>query len=315
VIFWLQQLANGLTLGAMFALIALGYTMVYGVLKLINFAHGDVLMVGAFVAMYAALWADHFGVPPYFVLITPIAMGVCALVGVVIERVAYRPLRSAPRLAALITAIGVSLFLESAGQWRLGAEPYGFPELIANHQLAWLKHSTGVHLMVCDVVIIGSTVALLIGLQLIVRYTRFGKAMRAVSQDQAAARLMGVAVDRVIMGTFALGSALAAAGGVMWGMKYGAIDPIMGLEPGLKAFVAAVVGGIGNIPGAMAGGFLMGIAETLVVGINVPLGTLWGSDYILKGSDYRQALGFLILILVLLLRPSGLFGRRQPDKV
>ncbi len=312
---WLQPLANGLSFGALLALIALGYTMVYGVLKLINFAHGDVLMVGAFVAVYTAAWAERYGIGPYMVLLMPVSMGVCALLGIVIERVAYRPLRNAPRLAALITAIGMSLFLESAGQWRWGATPRAFPVMIEDSAIQPIKEATGVYLYVSDVIIVATTLVLLVGLQLIVKYTRFGKGMRAVSQDRDAARLMGVPVDRVIMGTFALGSALAAAGGILWGMKFGQVDPMMGLQPGLKAFVAAVIGGIGNIPGAMVGGLLMGLAEALVVRVRWDVGALWGSDYLRKGSDYKDALAFLILIVMLLVRPAGLLGKHETEKV
>ncbi len=311
---WIQHILDGLSLGAIFALIALGYTMVYGVLRLINFAHGDVLMVGAFVASWVALWLAYFGIAPYLALVTPVAMGACALVGIAIERIAYRPLREAPRLAALITAIGISLLLESGGQWLLGAEPRAFPQLLADRPIGWMK-AMGLYMRLSDVVILGLTLLLLAGLHLVVRRTRFGKAMRAVSQDREAARLMGIPVDRVVMGTFALGSALAAAGGVLWGMKFQAIEPLMGLEPGLRAFVAAVVGGIGSIPGAMVGGFLMGVAETLAAPVAIPLGKLWGSEWVLRGTDYRQAFAFLILILVLLLRPSGLFGKQERPKV
>jgi branched-chain amino acid transport system permease protein len=311
---WIQHILDGLSLGAIFALIALGYTMVYGVLKLINFAHGDVLMVGAFVASWVAAWALYLGVAPYLWLVTPLAMGVCALVGIAVERIAYRPLRNAPRLAALITAIGISLLLESGGQWLLGAEPRAFPQLIDDRTIGWLK-GIGLYMKVSDVVTLGLTLALLAGLHLIAKHTRFGKAMRAVSQDRDAARLMGIPVDRVVMGTFALGSALAAAGGVMWGMKFQSIDPLMGMEPGLRAFVAAVIGGIGSIPGAMVGGFVMGVAETLVAPLSLPLGKLWGSEWVLKGTDYRQAFAFLILIVVLLFRPSGLFGKQERSKV
>ncbi len=313
--FWLQQLANGVSLGAIIALIALGYTMVYGVLKLINFAHGDILMVGAFVAIYAAMWAERYGIPVWFPIIMPVSMAVCALLGILIELVAYRPLRNAPRLASLITAIGVSLLLESVGQWRLGAGRHPFPALMDDHRIGWLADRYGLYVYASDVVVLVATLLLLLALQFTVKYTRFGKAMRAVSQDSEAAQLMGVNVNRVVTGTFALGSALAGAGGVMWGMKFGAADPLMGMDPGLKAFVAAVVGGIGNVPGAMLGGFIMGVAETLVAACSIPVGALWGSDWVIMGSNYRQALGFLILILVLLLRPSGLFGRHEPEKV
>lgn len=312
--YWAQQVLNGISLGAIFALVALGYTMVYGVLRLINFAHGDVLMVGAYVAFYGALWAERYGIAPYFLFLTPLAMGACALVGMAIERVAYRPLRNAPRLAALITAIGVSLLFESVGQWRLGAEPRAFPAVIHDVAIEPIKNLTGLYVHASDVVVLLSTLVLLVSLQLVVRYSRFGKAMRAVSQDRDAARLMGVPVDRVVAGTFALGSALAGAGGIMWGMKFGSINPLMGMEPGLRAFVAAVIGGIGNIPGAMLGGFVMGMAETLVAAVRVNIGALWGADLVVKGTDYRQALAFLVLILVLLLRPTGLFGRREGSR-
>jgi len=288
-----QQLLNGIAWGGIYALVALGYTMVYGVLRLINFAHGEVYMVGAMTGYYVA-HALSLGREPSLaglVVVLLAAMGACALLGATIERVAYRPLRGAGRLAPLITAIGVSLLLQNAGQLVFGADPKFFPPLLASRE----SFRVGA-LAVSNIqlTVITTVVVLMAGLQLIVNRTRFGRAMRAVSMDAPAAALMGVPVDRVISGTFVLGSVLAAAAGILVGLSNPKIDPLMGLLPGLKAFVAAVLGGIGSIPGAMAGGLLLGIVETLV------------SGYL--SSTYRDAIAFVILIAILLYRPTGLFG-------
>jgi branched-chain amino acid transport system permease protein len=295
-----QQLLNGLAWGGIYALIALGYTMVYGVLKLINFAHGEVYMVGAMTGYYAARYLGYAREPSLAGLgvVLAVSMAVCALLGAVIERVAYRPLRGAQRLAPLITAIGVSLLLQNTGQLVFGADPKFFPELLASREVLRVG---AIAISNIQLTVMGTAFLLMLGLELVVMRTRFGCAMRAVAFDTPAAALMGVNVNRVIAGTFMLGSALAAAAGILVGLSNPKIDPLMGLLPGLKAFVAAVLGGIGSIPGAMAGGLLLGVVETLV------------SAYL--SSTYRDAIAFVILIAILLYRPEGLFGSGQPEKV
>ena len=289
-----QQLINGLSLGSIYALIALGYTMVYGIIQLINFAHGDVYMVGAYVG-YAAMAHLHLGFFEALVL----AMLACMVLGVVIERVAYKPLRNSTRIAVLITAIGVSLLLEYVMMYFLGAGIRSYPALPA-YLNADFKLG-GVIISAKSLLIIGVSVALMVALQFIVQRTRVGKAMRAVSMDSDAARLMGINVDNTISFTFALGSALAGAAGVLVGVYYNTINPLMGIMPGLKAFVAAVFGGIGLIPGALLGGFFIGATETLV------------SGYI--HSLLQDAVVFAILILVLILKPAGLLGKNVREKV
>ena len=295
-----QQLLNGIAWGGIYALVALGYTMVYGVLRLINFAHGEVYMVGAMTGYYVAHALSLGREPsiPGLVAVLVASMATCALLGATIERVAYRPLRHAPRLAPLITAIGVSLLLQNAGQLVFGADPKFFPPLLRSQEVLRVGALAVSNIQLTVVV---TAFVLMAGLQLVVRRTRFGRAMRAVSVDAPAAALMGVPVDRVISGTFMLGSALAAAAGILVGLSNPKIDPLMGLLPGLKAFVAAVLGGIGSIPGAMVGGLLLGIVETLVAG------------YV--SSTYRDAIAFVILIVILLYRPTGLFGTAQTEKV
>jgi len=289
-----QQLINGLSLGSIYALIALGYTMVYGIIQLINFAHGDVYMVGAYVG-FASMAILGLGVFEALVL----AMVACMILGVVIERVAYKPLRNSTRIAVLITAIGVSLLLEYVMLYFVGAAVRSYPPLpdYFNAQFA----VGGVVISAKSLIIIGISVALMIGLQFIVQKTRIGKAMRAVSQDADAARLMGINVDNTISFTFALGSALAGAAGVLVGIYYNTINPLMGIMPGLKAFVAAVFGGIGLIPGALIGGFFIGVTETLV------------SGYL--SSLLQDAVVFAILILVLIFKPAGLLGKNVREKV
>ena len=296
----LQQLVNGVAWGGIYALIALGYTMVYGVLKLINFAHGEVYMVGAMTGYYAARYFGVAGTPslPGLALTLVASMTVCALLAALIERVAYRPLRSAPRLAPLITAIGVSLLLQNLGQLVFGADPKFFPPLLESRDVVEMG---GLSISNVQLTVLGTAVLLMGGLQWIVMRTRFGRAIRAVSFDAQAAALMGVPVDRVILGTFVLGAMLAAAAGVLVGLTNPKIDPLMGVLPGLKAFVAAVLGGIGNIPGAMVGGVLLGVIETLV------------SGYL--SSTYRDAIAFVLLIAILLYKPTGLFGATQTEKV
>ena len=298
---FLQQLINGLSLGSIFALIALGYTMVYGVLRFINFAHGDVFMVGAFAGYYLAPLVGKFFTWPSLpggLLVLLISMLICAILGIVIEKLAYRPLRQRPKLTVLITAIGVSLFLEYAGQKFFGANPQKFPELIPNREMQFFGELV---ITTNQILVLGVTILLLTALRFIVMKTRMGLAMRGLSFNAEAASLMGVDIDGVISFTFGLGSALAAAGGILYALNYPTIDPLMGILPGLKAFVAAVLGGIGNLPGAALGGVLLGTLETLV------------SGYI--SSTYRDAIAFTVLILILLFKPSGLLGKAEIEKV
>lgn len=289
---WIQQLVNGISLGSIYALIALGYTMVYGIIKLINFAHGDVFMIGAFIGFYAiAKW--EFGFFPALLL----AMAVCAIFGVLIERIAYKRLRNATRIAALITAIGVSLLIEYTTIFFRGAQPAAYPEVVKNKILDVF----GVQISSTSILILSVSIVLMLLLQFIVHKTKIGKAMRAVSHDADAAKLMGINVDNTISATFAIGSALAGAAGVIFGVYYTKIDPLMGVIPGVKAFIAAVLGGIGIIPGAMAGGMLLGVVESIVSALGY---SLW-----------RDAAAFVILILILIFRPSGIFGKNAREKV
>lgn len=293
---YVQQLINGLSLGAIYALIALGYTMVYGVLRFINFAHSDVFMIGAFAGYYLGrtLPAASFGGG---LLVLLGAMVICAVLGVIIEKLAYRPLRGRSTLTVLITAIGVSLLLQNAGQLIFGANPKSFPKLFPQHNFNF----GGLVLSSDQIAVFAVTIVILAGLHHIVMKTRIGTAMRALSFNPTAASLVGINNSMVISFTFALGSSLAAAGGILYAINYPSIDPLMGTLPGMKAFVAAVLGGIGNIPGAALGGVLLGLIETLVVACG--------------GSTYRDAVAFAVLILILLLRPAGLLGKSQTEKV
>jgi branched-chain amino acid transport system permease protein len=293
---FLQQLINGLSLGAIYALIALGYTMVYGILRFINFAHSDVFMVGAFIGYFAG---EHLpqGTVWGGLCALAAAMAGCAVLGVVIERLVYRPLRGGPTLNVLITAIGVSLFLEYTGQLVFGATPRSFPQIFPARTIAL----GGLVVSTSQVLVIAVASALMFALQFAVHRTKIGMAMRAVALNPKAAQLVGVNIDVVISFTFALGSALAAAGGVLYALNYPSIDPLMGVAPGLKAFVAAVLGGIGNIPGAALGALILGMTETFVDG------SRW--------STYKDAIAFAVLIGILLLRPAGLLGRYTPEKV
>ncbi|MFO7171946.1 MAG: branched-chain amino acid ABC transporter permease [Bacillota bacterium] len=291
---FVQQLLNALQLGGIYALIALGYTMVYGVLKLINFAHGDIFMAGAFIGFFLA---TYLKLP--FVATLLGSMVLTALLGVTVERIAYRPLREAgaPRMSLVITALGVGLFLENFTRATVGAEPRNFPRLLET--AAW--DLGGVALTSLQVLIIGTALALMLTLRYLVRYTLVGKAMRAVADNPEVLGLMGVNVDRIIVLTFVLGSALAAAGGILYAQAYPVLDPYMGIVVGWKAFIAAVVGGIGLIDGAMLGGVILGATEVFVAAY-LP-------------STYRDGIAFAILILVLLLRPTGLLGRPVVKKV
>ena len=350
---FLQQLINGISQGSAYALIALGYTMVYGVLRLINFAHGDVYMVGAFMGYYIAnndwIQANLGSSTLTAVLVMVGSMAICAIIGILIERYAYRPGRAGTRftlafwlaivgmgaghatggtlvsllaggaigaavgaglellgirpvrqsshLTVLIIAIGVSLFLENGGQQVFGADPKFFPEIITTRRL----EVGTITLDTQRLTVLGVALLLMVLLTVIVNYTKRGTAMRAVSHNLSAAKLMGIDTDRIIAFTFALGSALAAAGGILVSLLYPRIDPLMGILPGLKAFVAAVLGGIGNIPGAMIGGLVIGLAEVMAVG--------YGQ------STYRDAIAFIILVLILLLKPAGILGRGAVEKV
>ncbi len=290
---FLQQLVNGLSLGSIYALIALGYTMVYGIIKLINFAHGDIYMLGAFVAFYAT---RYFHLNFFLALI--IAMLFCGVLGVAIERIAYKPLRHATRITALITAMGVSYILEYGTQFLAGSEVKTFPEGLLGNMTITLG---GVRISSQQILIFVVTIILMLALTYIVNKTKMGRAMRAVSVDEDAAQLMGISVDRTISFTFLLGSLLAGAAGVLVGVYYNSINPLMGMTPGLKAFIAAVFGGIGIIPGAMVGGLSIGIAETFVIA--------YGS------SLYKDAIVYVILILILIIKPAGLFGKNVKEKV
>lgn len=350
---FLQQLINGISQGSAYALIALGYTMVYGILRLINFAHGDVYMVGAFMGFYlgnTAFVQETLGASPAALVVVMLgAMAICSILGILIERYAYRPGRGvapytlafwlgilgasfgqmiggsalylgigtaigiaagvvlersglrpasqASNLSLLITAIGVSLFLENGGQLAFGADPKFFPELIS--PALWEIGPLRIDRQ--RVVVLGVSLLLMVLLTVIVAYTKVGQAMRAVSFNRDAAKLMGINTDRIVAFTFALGSALAAAGGILVSVLYPRVDPLMGIMPGLKAFVAAVLGGIGSIPGAMIGGLVIGIAEVMAVG--------YGQ------STYRDATAFVILVLILLLKPSGIMGKGIAEKV
>lgn len=284
---FIDQIINSLNVGSIYALIALGYTMVYGIVKLINFAHGEILMIGAFVG-YALAVTFNMSLIPLLLL----SMLACAIIGMTIDRVAYKPLRNAPRISALITALGMSMFLSNFMRWRFGAADKIMPEinLIGDIPMPDITVITLIITIVC-----------MIALQYIVTRTKTGQAMRAVSEDKGAAQLMGINVDRTISITFAIGSALGAVAGVLYALNYGNLEPYMGTMPGLKAFVAAVLGGIGIIPGAMVGGFAIGVVETFVKG------------YI--SSSWANVFVFGILIIVLLVKPTGLFGKNVKEKV
>ena len=285
---FLQQIINGISLGSLYALIAIGYTMVYGILRLINFAHGDLLMVAAYVAIYEILLFSL----PWFVSF-PLAIMATGAVGILLDRVAYKPLRQAPRISLLISAIGASFLMENLALVLIGGVPKPFPR---PDFFSRVIEVGDLHILVLTIYSPIVTLLLVLGLFYIVFKTRAGKAMRAASLDFEATRLMGINLDRIIALTFLLGSSLAAAGGIMWAMKYPQINPFMGVLPGLKAFIAAVIGGIGNIVGAVLGGFLLGLCEILIVAFLPDL------------AEYRDAFAFLILIGVLLFRPTGIMG-------
>ncbi len=292
----LQQMLNGISLGSIYALIALGYTMVYGIVKLINFAHGDILMVGAYSGYFVM---RTMGASPMSMMVAFLfSMIVCALLAGLIERFAYRPLRNAPRLNSLITAIAVSLILQNGARILpfIGPNPRQYPAIeTVNISIGPLSVSN------IQLIVIILSAVLMIVLNYIINYTKTGKAMRAVSYDMSAASLMGISVNKTIVFTFALGAVLAAAGGILYASAYPQIDPVMGTMPGLKAFVAAVLGGIGSVPGAMLGGYILGIGETLTKGF--------------ISSQYADAISFSLLIIILLVKPTGIMGKKIREKV
>ncbi len=303
---FLQQIINGLVLGSMYALVALGYTMVYGIVNLINFAHGEVLMVGAMVAFTVISLLGDSGLSGWMLLLitTPIAMSVCALLNFAIEKLAYKPLRNAPRLAPLITAMGVSLLLQTLAMVIWKPNPKPFPQLLPLDPI----DLGGPVITVTQLMILLVTAIVLVLLMMLVNSTRLGRSMRATAENPRVAALMGVNPDRVIAATFVIGAVLAALAGMMWAANYGTVQHAMGFLPGLKAFTAAVLGGIGNLPGAVVGGLLLGLVEAIGAGY---LGDITGG---LLGSHYADIFAFAALILVLTLRPSGLLGERVADR-
>lgn len=290
-----QQLVNGLILGSMYALVAIGFTMIYGIIRLINFAHGDIVMVGAFMTLGLVI----SGKISFPVIIILVFIG-GALMGILIERVAFRPMRGAPQVTGFITSLAISILLQNLGILLLTAQPRNF---FCPDYLQTIYHLGPVSLRAIDLSIVVTAVVLMIFLTLLVRFTRLGMAMRATAENLNVARLMGININHTIMLAFAIGSGLAGVAGMMWGSKYGQIDPLLGFVPGLKAFVAAVIGGVGSIPGAMLGGYLLGFGEVLFVGLLPPI-----------YSSYRDAFVFTTLILILLVLPNGLLGRKTEGK-
>lgn len=292
---WIQHLANGIMLGSLYALIAIGYTMVYGILRLINFAHGDIFMMGAYFAVFGV---TVFYLPWYVAFIGVVV--VTAVLGMVIERSAYRPLRDAPKTSALISAIGVSFFLENLATYLFSGKPRAFPEF------EWLTKPLvmgQINIQMLTLVVPSITFILLGGLLFLLHRTKVGLAMRALSRDHEIAKVMGIRINRIIGLTFAIGSGLAAIGAILWGMKYPQVQPMMGVMPGLKCFIAAVIGGIGNVKGAVLGGFILGITEILLVGAFPGF------------TGYRDAIAFVLLMFILFVRPMGLLGETVAEKV
>ena len=298
-----QQLTNGLAVGGIYALIALGYTMVYGVLKLINFAHGDLFTIGAYLGLTlltSLALTDHVGGFLGIGLLALMVMGLVGVIGILLERIAYRPLRESPRLSAVVSALGASIFFQNAVMLVYGAKFYVYPQnLLPNIPVSVL----GMPIPLMRILILVASVVMMICLYLFVQKTRIGTAIRAAAIDQGAAKLMGINVDRVISLVFFIGAGLGGVAGVMVGTYYGQIDFTMGWSYGLKAFTAAILGGIGNIPGAMIGGLLLGFIEIMTVAFMPSL------------SGYRDAFAFVVLVLVLLVRPTGLFGQRSEEKI
>ncbi|HHV38062.1 MAG TPA: branched-chain amino acid ABC transporter permease [Tepidimicrobium sp.] len=291
----LQHLANGISLGSLYALIAIGYTMVYGILRLINFAHGDIFMLGIYITYYGVLFTS---IPWWIVFI--FASVFTGLIGLLLEKVAYRPLRESPRITILISAIGASFFLQNFGIVVFGGRPKAFPIPNVFNRVVKLG---GVSISMITFVIPLVTLLLLLGLTYFITKTKTGMAMRALSKDYETASLMGIDINRIISITFFIGSFLAAVGGIMWGIRYPQLMPLMGVMPGLKCFIAAVIGGIGNITGAVLGGFILGLGEIMLVAL-LP-----------KLTGYRDAFAFILLIVILLIKPTGLMGEKITEKV
>ncbi len=292
---FMQHLVNGTSLGSLYALIAIGYTMVYGILRLINFAHGDIFMLGAYITYYGITYTP---IPWWIVFI--LSAAITGVFGLVLERLAYKPLRTAPRITVMISAIGASFLLQNLGVLVFGGRPKAFPiPMILSKSIV----IGGVSVAVVSIVIPIITILLLIGLTLIIQTTKTGMAMRALSKDYEAASLMGIDINRVISFTFFIGSFLAAVGGILWGTKYPQLMPLMGVMPGLKCFIAAVIGGIGSIQGAVIGGFILGLGEIMLVAFMPTL------------SGYRDAFSFILLIVILLVKPTGLMGEKMTEKV
>ena len=292
---FMQQLANGISIGSLYALIAIGYTMVYGILRLINFAHGDIFMMAAYFMIFSMV---NFALPWYIAIIVVIAATV--LLGVLIEKVAYRPLRDAPRMSIMISAIGISFLLENLATYLFTGVPKGFPDIaFLTKAISIGNISFSVATLLTPVI----TIALLYVVLFITNKTKIGMAMRASSVDFETARLMGININKVVSTTFVIGSGLAAIGAVLWGSKYQSIYPLVGVMPGLKCFIAAVLGGIGSITGAVLGGFILGMAEIMLV------------TFLPALTGYRDAIAFIILIIVLLVKPTGLLGEKVTDKV
>ncbi|ADZ82206.1 branched-chain amino acid ABC transporter permease [Cellulosilyticum lentocellum] len=294
---FLQQLVNGLTLGSLFALVAIGYTMVYGILRLINFAHGDIFMMAMYIAFFSI---SIFSVPWYISFILVIAL--TALLGIATEKVAYKPLREqgAPSISLLISSIGASYLMENLATVLFTGRPKNFPQIPFFTDMITVG---GIHIQRLAIMVPIITLVLLLALLYLINHTKTGMAMRAVSKDVETARLMGISVNKVITATFGIGSALAAVGAIMWGMKYLQIKPDVGVMPGMKCFIAAVIGGIGNIKGAVVGGLLLGLIEVLIVA------------FIPSLTGYRDAFSFILLIIILLVRPNGLIGEKIAEKV
>ena len=290
----LEQLVNGIILGSMYALVAIGFTMIYGIIRLINFAHGDIVMIGAFVTLGLIM----LGVP--FPVVVILVLGAGAFMGFVIERLAFRPMRGAPQVTGFIASLAVSILMQNAGILAFTSQPrnFFFPEYLQQ-----ILRFGGLTVRLLDVTIIGVSVLLMVVLVTMVKTTRLGMAMRATAENLTASRLMGININRIIMITFMIGSSLAGITGMMWGGKYGQIDPLLGFVPGFKAFVAAVIGGVGSITGAMLGGYFLGVSEILFVGLLPPI-----------YSAYRDAFVFGALIIILLAKPNGLFGKRGEER-
>jgi branched-chain amino acid transport system permease protein len=292
---FLQHLTNGISLGSLYALIAIGYTMVYGILRLINFAHGDIFMMATYFAFFGVI---TFGIPWYITF--PLVLVLTGLLGMTVEVSAYRPLRDAPKISIMISAIGASFLLENLATVLFGGVPKPFPTPDLFTDVVQIG-SVAIQKVTFYIPVV--TIVFLIGLRYLINKTKIGMAMRAVSKDHETARVMGINVDRTISLTFGIGSALAAVGGIMWGLKFPQIAPLMGVIPGLKCFIAAVIGGIGNVSGAVLGGFILGIGEIMIVAFLPDL------------TGYRDAFAFILLIVILLYKPNGLMGEKISEKV